>query len=145
MELQLRALQLDDLQSKKHLYESEDDVEVIDSNDEAIERLKNSIKSMKNDLNILREREKVLVRNVELMNQSLLVVVEVPEQVVQGLQSEMEELESGIKTSLLDETEDSFNQLIISVEEKINCLFELKNSLLDIMFMKKKHSKNGVI
>jgi len=137
LELQLRALQLKDLKSKKHLYENEDDVVVIDSNDEAIESFKNSIKSMKNDLNILREREKVLVRNVELMNQSLHVVVEVPDQLLRRRQSEIEELEREIRTSLQEETEDAFNQLIVSTEEKIRNLFELKNNLLDIMFMKK--------
>jgi len=144
-ELQLRALQLKDLETKKHLNESVDQVVVFESNDGAIESLKNCINGMKNELDILREKETILARDVELMNQSLLVVVEVPEQVVQGLQSEMEELESGIKASLQSETEDVFNQLIISAEGKISCLFELKNSLLEIMFMKKKHSKKGMI
>ncbi len=57
-ELQLRALQLEDLKSKTHLYESEDEVVVIDSNNEAIESLKSSNKRMINELNILRERER---------------------------------------------------------------------------------------
>jgi len=135
--LELRALQLKDLQSKKHLYESSDDIVVIESNDEAIESLKSSLKGMKNELNILQEKERVLARDVELWNQSLQVVVEVPDQVQQGIQSEIEELEGAIKTSLQDGTEDAFNQLIISTEEKISNLFELRNSLFDIMFMKK--------
>ena len=136
-ELQLRALQLKDLKSKKHLCESNDDIVVIELNDEAIESLKSRIKGMKNELNILREEERVLTRDVELWNQSLQVVVEVPEQVRQGIQSEIEELESEIKASLRDKTEDEFNQLIISTEEKIINLFELKNSLFDIMFIKR--------
>ena len=135
--LELRALQLKDLQSKKHLYESNDDIVVIESNDEIIESLKSRIKGMKNELNILREEERVLARDVELWNQNLQVVVEVPDQVQQGIQSEIEELKSAIKASLQDETEDAFNQLIISTEEKISNLFELRNSLFDIMFMKK--------
>jgi len=145
-ELQLRALQLKDLESRKHLKESVDEIVVeIESNDGAIESLKRRINGMKNKLDILREKERALAQVVELTSQSLRVVEEVPEQVVQGLQSELKELESGIKTSLLDETEDSFNQLIISTEENISRLIELKNSLLCIMFMKKKHSKNGII
>ena len=56
---------------------------------------------------------------------------------VQRHQSEIEELEREIRESLQDETEDGFNQLIISTEEKIRNLFELKNNLLDIVFMKK--------
>ena len=136
-ELQLRALQLQDLHSKKHLYESNDDIVVIELNDEAIKSLKSRIKGMKNELNILREEERVLAIDVELWNQSLHVVVEVPDQVQQGIQSEIEELEREIKASLQDETEDAFNRLIISTEEKISDLFELKNSLFDIMFMKK--------
>ena len=90
---------------------------------------------MKNELNILRER--VLARDIELLHQSLHVVVEVPDQVLQRHQSEIEELEKEIRGSLQDETEDGFNQLIISTEEKIRNLFELKNYLLDIVFMKK--------
>jgi len=50
---------------------------------------------------------------------------------------EIEELESGIKASLQDETEDVFNQVIISTEEKINHLVELKNILFDTMIVKK--------
>jgi len=137
IQLQLRALQLKDLKSKKHLYESEDEVLVIDLNDKAIESLKSSIKCMKNELTILRERERVLARDVELLHQSVHVVVEVPDQVLQRHQSEIEKLEKEIRESLQDETEDGFNQLIISTEEKIRNLFELKNNLLDIVFMKK--------
>jgi len=74
-ELQLRALQLKDLKSKKHLCESIDDIVVIELNDEAIKSLKSRIKGMKNELNILREEERVLARDVELWNQSLHVVV----------------------------------------------------------------------
>jgi len=114
-----------------------DEVVVIESNDGVIESLKSRIKRMKIELNILQENQRILSRDVELMNQNLHVVVAVPEQVIQGLQSDIEELESGIKTFLQDETEDAFNQLIISTEKKISHLFELKNSLFDVMFMKK--------
>ncbi len=40
--------------------------------------------------------------------------------------------------SLRDETEDVFNQLVISAEEKIRNLFALKNNLFDIMFTRVK-------
>jgi len=118
---------------------------VIELNDGAIESLKSRIKGMKNELNILLEEERVLARDVELWNQSLHVVVEVPDQVQQGIQSEIEELESEIKASLRDGTEDAFNQLIISTEEKISDLFELRNSLFDIMFMKKSIRKMSTL
>jgi len=140
-ELELRALQLKDLKSKKHFYESEDELVMIESNDEAIESLNNYVKGMENELNILRERERILARDVELLYQSLHVVVEVPDQVLQRHQSEIEEVEREIRKSLQEETEDGFNQLIISTEEKIRNLFELKNNLLDIMFMKKSIQK----
>jgi len=110
---------------------------VIESSDGAIERLKSRTKGMKNELNILQEKERTLVRDVELMSQSLQVFEKVPDQVVQGLQSEIEELATGIETFLQDETEDAFNQLIISTEEKIINLFTFKNNLLDIMFVKR--------
>ncbi len=96
---------------------------------------------MKKELNILQEKERILARDVELMNQSLHVVVEVPDQVQQGIQSEIEVLEREIKTVLQDETEDALNQLIISTEKNISNLFELKNSLFDIIFMKKSFRK----
>ena len=140
-ELQLRALQLKDLESKMHLNENVDEVVVIESNDGVIESLKSRIKKMKKELNILQEKERILARDVELMNQSLHVVVEVPDQVQQGIQSEIGELEREIKTTLQDETEDALNQLIISTEKNISNLFELKNSLFDIIFMKKSFRK----
>ena len=92
---------------------------------------------MKNELESNREEARVLENDVELQNQSLHVAVEVPDQVLQGFQSEIEELESGIKAILQDETEDAFNQLIISTEEKTRNIIEMKNSLFDIMFTKK--------
>jgi len=94
---------------------------------------------MKNEINILREKERILVRqkrDLELMSQSLQVVEKVPDQVVQGLQSEIEELCTGIRISFQDETEDELNQLIILTEEKTRNPFTLKNNLLDIMFVK---------
>jgi len=140
-ELQLRALQLDDLKSKKSLCESDliDEIVVneLNNNEASIKSFKIRIKGMKNELASMREEARVLENDVELLNQSLHVVVEVPDQVLQGFQSEIEELESGIKAILLDETEDAFNQLIISTEEKIRNLVEMKNSLFDIMFTKK--------
>jgi len=132
-ELQLRSLQIKDLEAKMYLNESVDEVVGIAAKDGTIESLKSRIKGMKNELNILREKERTLVRDVELKSQSLQVFEKVPDQVVQGLQSKIEELE----TSLQDETEDEFNQLIISTEEKIRNLFTLKINLLDIMFVKK--------
>jgi len=135
--LQLRALQLKDyLESKRDISESADEVVVIELNDGAIKSIKIRIKGMKNELNILREKEIIIVRDLELLCQSLQVVEKVPDQVVQGLQSEIEELGKGIRISFQDETEDEFNQLIISTEEKIRNLFTLKNNLLDIMFVK---------
>jgi len=92
---------------------------------------------MKKEIESMREEARVLEKDVELLNQSLHVVVEVPDQVLQGFQLEIEELDSGIKASLQDETEDAFNQLIISTEEKIRNLIDLKNNLFDILFMKK--------
>jgi len=139
-ELQLRALQLDNLKSKKSLYESGlDEIVVNESNDNEtnIKNFKIRIKEMKNELELIREEARVIEKDVELLNQSLHVVVEVPDLVLQGFRLEIEELESGIKAILQDETEDAFNKLIISTEEKTRNLVELKNNLCDIMFMKK--------
>jgi len=136
-ELQLRVLQLEELKAQRSIYEREDEIVIIKSNDGAIKNFKSHIKGMKKELELLREEERVLTRDVELWNQRLKVVVKIPEHVVQGIQLEIDELQKGIGTSLQDETEDVFNQRIISMEEKIRNLFELKNNLLDIMFLKK--------
>jgi len=85
----------------------------------------------------LREEERIFNRDVELLNQSLKVVVKIPDHVLQGKQLEIEQFEKEIEKSLQDEMEDVFNQRIISIEEKIRNLFEFKNNLLDIMFYKK--------
>jgi len=92
---------------------------------------------MKNKLEILREEERILSRDVELMKQRLKVVVKIPDHVLQGLQFEITQLEKEIDKSLQGEMEDVFNQRIISLEDKIRNLFELKNNLLEIMFFKK--------
>jgi len=112
-ELQLRALQLDDLKSKMSLYEGDlDEIIVIESNNKegSIKNLKFRIKEMKNEMELMRKEASVFEKDVELLNQSLQVVVQVPEQVLQGCKLEIEELESGIKASLPDENEDIFNQ-----------------------------------
>jgi len=111
--LQFELVQLKDLESKRDLSESADEVVVIESNDGAIKILKNRIKGMKNELNILREKERILVRDLELMSKSLQVVEKVPDQAVQGLQFEIEELGKGIRISFQDETEDEFNQIFL--------------------------------
>ena len=138
-ELQLRALQLEELKTKRNLYENmEDDIVItLKSNNEAIKNFKSHIKGMKNKLEILREEERILSRDEELMKQRLKVVVKIPDHVLQGLQLEITQLEKEIEKSLQDEMEDVFNQRIISLEEKIRNLFELKNNLLEIMFFKK--------
>jgi len=137
-ELQLRALQLEELKTKRiNLHEWEDEVVIIESNDEAIKNFKNHIKGMKNELAFLREEEKILNRDVELLNQSLKVVVKIPDHVLQGMQLEIGQLEKEIDKFLQDDVEDVFNQRIISMEEKIRNLFELKNNLLEIVFYKK--------
>ena len=138
-ELQLRALQLEELKTKRNLYENMEDEIVIElkSDIEAIKNFKSHIKGMKNKLEILREEERILSRDVELMKQRLKVVVKIPDHVLHGLQLEIEQLEMEIEKSLRDEMEDVFNQRIISMEEKIRNLFELKNYLLEIMFLKK--------
>jgi len=125
---------------EKSLYESNLDEIVVnksDNNEASIKNFKICIKEMKKEIESMREEARVLEKDVELLNQSLHVVVEVPDQVLQGFQLEIEELDSGIKASLQDETEDAFNQLIISTEEKIRNLIDLKNNLFDILFMKK--------
>jgi len=137
-ELQLRALQLEELKTKRiNLHEWEDEVVIIESNDEAIKNFKNHIKGIKNELVFLREEERVLTRDVDLLNQSLKVVVKIPDHVLQGMQLEIEQFEKEIEKSLRDETEDVFNRRISTIEEKIRNLFELKNNLLEIMFLKK--------
>jgi len=136
-ELQLRALQIKELKSKRHLYERGEEIVEFKSSDEAIKNLKGHIKGMKNKLKFLREEERILVRDVDLLNQSLKVVVKIQDQVLQGLQLEIEELEEKTKANFQGQDEDAFNQLIISTEEKIRNLFELKNNLLDIVFLKK--------
>ena len=95
-------------------------------------------RDMKNEMELMRKEASVFEKEVELLNQSLQVVVQVPEQVLQGFQFEIEELESGVKASLQDKNEDIFNQLLtISTEKKIRNIAELKNILFDIIFMKK--------
>ena len=136
-ELQLRALQIKELKSKRQFYERGDEVVEFESSGEAIKNLKSHVKGMKIKLKLLREEERILAKDVHLLSQSLKVVVKIPDQVLQGLQLEIEELDKKIKGSLQGETEDVFNQLIISTEEKIRNLFELKNKLLDVMFLKK--------
>jgi len=146
-ELQLRALQIKELKSKKDLYERGEEIVEFKSSDEAIKNLKGHVKGMKNKLKFLREEERILVRDVNLLNKSLKVVVKIPDQVLQGLQLEIEELEEKIKADFQGQDEDNFNQLIISTEEKLRNLFELRNKLLDIVFFKKSVRKmnNGFI
>jgi len=136
-ELQLRELQIKELKSKSQFYERGDEIVEFESSDDAIKNLKRHVKGMKIKLKLPREEERILAKDVHLLSQSLKVVVKIPDQVLQGLQLEIEELEKKIKGSIQGETEDVFNQLIISTEEKIRNLFELKKKLLDVMFLKK--------
>ena len=127
------------IQAQRSIYERGDDIKAFESNDEAIKNFKKHIKGLKNEWKSLREEERVLARGLDLMNQSLKVVVKIPDQVLQGLQLEKEEIEEKPKAPLQGETQDAFNQLTISTEEKIRNLFELKNKLLDIMFLKRSY------
>jgi len=102
------------IQAQRSIYERGDDIKAFESNDEAIKNFKKHIKGMKNEWKSLREEERVL-------------------------QLEIEELEEKPKAPLQGETQDAFNQLTISTEEKIRNLFELKNKLLDIMFLKRSY------
>ncbi len=67
--------------------------------------------------------------------------MKIPDQVLQGLQLEIEELEEKTKANFQGQDEDNFNQLIISTEDKIRNLFELRNKLLEILFFKKSTRK----
>jgi len=136
-EFQLRAFQIKELKSKRQFYERGDEMVEFESSDEAIKNLKRHVKGMKMKLKLLRGEERILVKDVHLLSQSLKVVVKIPDQVLQGLQLEIDELDKKLKGSLQGENEDVFNQLIISTEEKIRNLFELKNKLMDVMFFKK--------
>jgi len=134
-------LQIKELKSKRHLYERGEEIVEFKSSDEAIKNIKRHVKGMKNKLKFLREEERILVRDVDLLNQSLKVVVKIPDQVLQGLQLEIEELEEKTKANFQGQDEDNFNQLIISTEDKIRNLFELRNKLLEILFFKKSTRK----
>ena len=129
--LQLMALQLNELKSKRQLYEGVDEIVVIESNaDEVIKCLKSHIKGMKNELKFLQEEERVLSRDVELLHQSLNGVVnKVPDQMIEGLRLELEKVEEGIVTSIREMTEDMLHMLIVSTEEKVRNFLKLKISL----------------
>jgi len=137
-------MQLKKLKDQQHFYAANFADETVlvpqksDDTDAAIRRLKSSIKCMKSELEFLREEEGILAKKVELLCQSLNGVVnKVDEKVLQCLEWDIEELEREVRASLREETEDVFNQLVISTEEKIRNLFESKNDLLDIMFTRK--------
>jgi len=119
------------LKSKRQLYEGVDEIVVIESNaDEVIKCLKSHIKGMKNELKFLQEEERVLSRDVELLHQRLNGVVnKVPDEMIEGLRLELGKVEEGIVASIREMTEDMLYMLIISTEEKIRNLLNLKRSL----------------
>ena len=136
-ELQLRTLQLHEVESEKKLYESgveDGKILFMESNDE-INCLKSRIRGLKNELKILHEEERLLVRGVELLYQSLNGVVnKVPDEMVQGLNMELEEIEKCINDTLPDRTEDIFNTLVISTEETIQNLLKLKRIVVSMYY-----------
>ncbi len=129
--LKLRALQLNELKSKKQLNEGVDEIVVIESNaDEVIKCLKSHIKGMKNELKFLQEEERLLSRDVELLNKSLNGVVnKVPDQMIEGLRLELGKVEEGIVASIREMTEDMLYMLIVSTEEKVQNFLKFKRSL----------------
>jgi len=136
-EIQLRELQLNE--TKRLLFERDVDDEkllFINSNDEAmINCLKIHIRGLKNKLKILQEEERILARDVELLHQDLNgVVSEVPGHMMKPLQLELEEMEREIKASLQDRMEDLFNFLVISTEEKIRNLLQLKGIIYSMYY-----------
>ena len=136
-EIQLRELQLNE--TKRQLFERDVDDEkllFIESNDEGmIDCLKIHIRSLKNELKILQEEERILARDVELLHQDLNgVVSEVPDHMIKPLQLELEEVEREIKASLQDRMEDLFNFLVISTEEKIRNLLQLKGIIYSMYY-----------
>lgn len=137
-ELQLRTMQLNENESKRQLNDNEsvDDEKMlfVESNSEGmIKWLKSQIRSLKNELEIRQEEERFLARDVELLHRSLNGVVnEVPDQMVQGLRLELEGVEKGIRACIEDTTEDLFNMLVISTEDKIRNLLKLKRIILSM-------------
>ena len=131
--LQLREMQIKKLKDQQHFYDADFSDEMVlglkksYDTDAFIKGIKSSIKGMKNELKFLREEEEALAKKVELLCQSLNGVVnKVEEKVLRCLEREIEELEREVRASLREETEDVFNQLVISTKEKIWYQFYFK-------------------
>jgi len=133
-ELQFRTLQLHEIESEKKLESGVDNGKILfmESNEE-INCIKSRFRGLKNELKILQEEERLLVRGVELLYQSLNGVVnKVPDEMVQGLYMELEEVGECINDTLQERTEDMFNTLVISTEETIQNLLKLKRIVVSM-------------
>jgi len=130
IEIKLRALQIRQIEKKLAAIENENENDniPIHSMGEVLKELKAARKKMKTEISALRQQEETYRSSYydrEAVKTSLNV-----------LQSQIGKLESDLKKSFQDKSEDDLNELIISKENSVRCYFYLKSHLSDIKLVK---------
>lgn len=139
VEINLRTRQCEALEMSLMALDSEDmDTEQIElTSSEQIKALEDELKGMDDVLLVLREEEESFAEDLETAEGSYLGAL----QVLEALESELEELEYNMKGALQENFKERMDQLTKVSQERTRTYLQLENRLLKIMNLKEKAQK----